>query len=108
MTATLRDRADHAAKYDHHLVIPARDIKQLLDQLDRAEATITELQLQRLDLGKAARTVAAIEAVRALHTPEEYSGGGPETDDGSHYAEYPCPTITALDAAVQTEAGDPQ
>lgn len=111
---SLRARTDHAAKYGANLVMPAREIKQLLDQLDQAKATIAELQLQRLDLGKYARTVAALEAVRALHSPEEYSGGGPETDDGaicthclvddgSHYAEYPCPTIRALDGG-----GDPQ
>lgn len=87
-TVPLRVRAEHAAKYQKHIVVPAVDVKQLLDNLDTANA--------------------ALDRIRALHIPEEYSGGGPEesdgvmcqhclVDDGATFAEYPCPTIRALD-----------
>ena len=36
MTATLRDRAEHAARYGANLVVPATEIKQLLDERDEA------------------------------------------------------------------------
>lgn len=41
MSATLRDRAEHAAKYNAHLVVPAREIKQILDERDDAEKRAT-------------------------------------------------------------------
>lgn len=44
MTATLRVRAEHAAKYGAHLVVPAREIKHLLDQLAEARASIQAVQ----------------------------------------------------------------
>lgn len=37
MTATLRDRAEHAAKYGANLVVAATEIKQLLDERDQAQ-----------------------------------------------------------------------
>lgn len=40
MTTTLRERAEHAAKYSSTLMVPARDIKQLLEQVNQAEARI--------------------------------------------------------------------
>lgn len=37
MTELLRERTEHAAKYGANLVVPAREIKQLLEERDQAE-----------------------------------------------------------------------
>lgn len=37
---TLRARAEHAAKYDTHLVVPARTVKALLDERDALVAAV--------------------------------------------------------------------
>lgn len=44
MTTTLRTRAMHAAKYQKHIVVPAVDVKHLLDQLDQAHTAHTALR----------------------------------------------------------------
>lgn len=126
MTATLRERAEHAAKYDTHLVVPAREIKQLLDDRDQAQARIDHLREQH---GTAVREKDEWEAnaeqaegvvvrVRAVHAPidavHEPTGRhrqvctGCGTDAGN-WQPWPCPTVRALDAAAAlAENGDPR
>jgi hypothetical protein len=60
MTVTLRDRAEHAAKYQKHLVIPAVELKQLLDELD----VMTSAAKAALDANQTAET--ALDRVRQL------------------------------------------
>lgn len=84
MTATLRERAEHAAKYGSNLMVPARDIQRLLDQAEQAEARI--------------------QTVRGMHqradcTEGDYCEHCPCTCRAP--GAWPCPTIRALD-------GDPQ
>ena len=84
MTATLRKRAEHAAKYGSNLMVPAREIKQLLDDVDdletarEAEANArddarSEARQLREDLDRAHLSAslhlearAALDAVRQL------------------------------------------
>lgn len=80
MSATLRARAEHAAKYGAHLVVDARDIKQLHDELDQAHATI--------------------ETIKQLH-PDDGSGFCAHCTRGRVYmVPAPCATAAALAEGV--------
>ena len=129
MTTPLRDRAEHAAKYDANLVVPARDIKDLLDQLDKAEtarddarsearALAEELDRARLAESLHLEHVAALNRIRqihqgidAIHEPtgkrrQVCTGCG--TDNGG-WQTWPCPTIRAIEnATALAENGDPR
>lgn len=103
MTATLRERAEHAAKYGSNLMVPARDIKQLLDELTSTEAVLTYTQeTARLATETAERTEARTQAVRELHTRKDC----PEGDYCEHCPctcgdPWPCATRRALDGGPQ-------
>lgn len=84
MTELLRERTEHAAKYGANLIVPAREIKQLLDDVDdletarEAEANArddarSEARQLREDLDRAHLSAslhlearAALDAVRQL------------------------------------------
>lgn len=79
MSATLRDRADHAARYGANLVVPATEIKQLLHELD----VMTSVARAALDTNLAAET--ALDRVRKLHTPAQVFALSEEcTDPETH------------------------
>ena len=83
---TLRDRAEHAAKYGANLVVPAREIKQLLDERDQAQALAD-----------------AVQAVREEHVPEPGQGTAYCCDCEQVM---PCQTLRTLDRAALAEVGD--
>lgn len=41
MTATLRERAEHAARYGANLVVPATEVKTLLDEADEYDQVLS-------------------------------------------------------------------
>lgn len=82
MTVPLRDRAEHAAKYRANLVVPAVEIKQLLDERDAA--------------------LTALAAVRELHA-DDGTGFCAHCTRGRVYP-VPAPCATAALA----EGGDPR
>lgn len=83
MTTPLRDRAEHASKYGANLVVPAVDIKQLLDGLDAANA--------------------ATARVHELHTADGDGNCGHCTRGRVYPVPAPCDTAAAL-----AEGGDPR
>lgn len=95
MTATLRERSEHAARYSANLVVPALEIKALLDQLD----VMASAAKAALDANLAAET--AITRVRELHTADA-DGVCPHCTRGRLYpVPAPCDSAAAL-----AEGGD--
>lgn len=78
MNTSLRDRAEHAAKYGANLVVTATEIKQLFTDRDQALERIDHLREQigvevrdRLQWeANAEQAESALERVRALHTTD--------------------------------------
>lgn len=67
---------------------------------------------RKIGFRRGKRLLSAVEAVLALHSPEEYSGGGPESSDGVGCSgcaltepegvmpDWPCPTVQAITRAL--------
>lgn len=130
MTVTLRERTEHAAKYGANLVVPAREIKQLLDEGDEYDQLLTRTgeiltgvanalngpppaltTWSHHDLAeKAAALASSVQAVRERHSESRLVPGTPIyacAACGEINESEDCPTIQALDAvAALAEGGD--
>lgn len=110
MSTPLRDRVEHAAKYGANLVVPAREIKQLLDERDAALTAGADLleshtcgeQAER-SYRRAARAEAALQRLRDLHLANTDGDCATCTRGRVYPIPAPCPTV---EAAALAEGGE--
>ncbi|MGO2362175.1 MAG: hypothetical protein ACTH6N_13735 [Brachybacterium tyrofermentans] len=99
MTATLRERAEHAAKYGSNLVVPARELLALLDHAERpnSDALAAQWQAEAEPWREQAEWLSArLHAVHELHQPDADGNCGHCTRGRLHPVPAPCDTATAL------------
>lgn len=105
MTATLRERAEHAAKYGSNLVVPAAELLALLDRAaltDGADALAAQWQAEAEAWREQAEWLSArLHAVHELHKPDADENCAHCTRGRLYPTPAPCDTAAAL-----AEGGD--
>ncbi|MGO2819460.1 MAG: hypothetical protein ACTIA5_01575 [Brachybacterium tyrofermentans] len=104
MTATLRERAEHAAKYGSNLVAPARELLALLDRADAAngDALAAQWQTEAEPWREQAEQLSTrLHAVHELHQLDADGNCGHCTRGRLYPVPAPCDTVAAL-----AEGGD--
>lgn len=112
MTEILRERAEHAARYGANLVVPARQIKQILDQLAALRTAASVEGLVRAIVAVTPCTCSAqrkradraedhLQAVRKLHTADADGNCSHCTRGRLYPVPAPCDSAAAL-----AEGGD--
>lgn len=97
MTATLRERAEHAAKYSSNLVVPARELLALLDRSPGADALAAQWQTEAEPWREQAEQLSTrLHAVHELHQPDTDGNCGHCTRGRLYPVPAPCATVAAL------------
>lgn len=97
MTTTLRERAEHAARYGSNLVVPARELLALLDRALGADALAAQWQAEAEPWREQAEWLSArLHAVHELHQPDAGGNCGHCTRGRLYPIPAPCDTATAL------------